>query len=195
MTVLSDSYMGIFLPSDLQERITTFMAGRMNFPFVQKDEVMAAFHLFGKDNGVNGKEEIKTCQDLAKKTAEQLTKDVRLYQNMPNKMDSEFTRQNYTKRSLQIVVESQNSPDVRPREMNKRIAGDPTILSDCYAQHLAYYKQEFCFELFGPFSKNDLPASLKNRLDRRMVLLTFNARSPQFKRPLLPFFNWLNRTA
>jgi hypothetical protein len=104
-------------------------------------------------------------------------------------MDVRFTRENYTKRSLQIVVDSGAQADV-----DRRVAGDPTILSDCFAQHIAYHKQEFFFELFQPFKADQIPAALKGRLEGRLLLLGFNVKDRQslpFKSSLQPFFEWM----
>jgi len=180
--------MGIFMPQDISHRIKAFMAAKADFPFVKSDETMAAFYIFGKDYGVP-EPEVKSATDIAKRTVEQVAKDVRLYSAMPQKMDSRFTRENYTKRSLQIVVDSGISED-----MDSRVAGDPTILSDCFAQHIAYHKQGYFFELFQPFKAEQLPAVLKIRLEGRMLLLGFNAKdrkSLPFNSSLEPFFGWM----
>ena len=189
MPVVSDSYMGIFMPADVPFRIKQFMAGRVDFPFIKKEETVGAFYMFGKDHGVAGEHEIKAATDIAKRTVEQAAKDIRLYSATPQKMDSGFTRENYTKRSLQIVVDSGMQADV-----DKRVAGDPAILSDCSAQHIAYHRQGFFFELFQPFRAEQLPAALKTRLEGRMLLLGFNAKDRQslpFKSTLQPFFEWM----
>jgi hypothetical protein len=169
--------MGIFLPPDISFRIKQFMAAKMDFPLLKKNEILAVFYLFGKDDKVIGESEINAASDLANIT-------------MPQKMDSRFTRENYTKRSLQIVVDSGGwQPDV-----DKRVAGDPTILSDCFAQHVAYYRQDFFFELFQPFKAEQLPQDLEGKLEGRMLLLGFNVKNSQllpFKGPLSAFFQWM----
>ena len=180
--------MGIFIPPDISFRIKQFMAAKVDFPFIKKDETMAAFYLFGKDYGVQ-ESEVKAATDIAKRTVEQVARDIRLYAATPQKMDARFTRENYTKRSLQIVVDSGVQTDV-----DKRVAGDPVILSDCFAQHIACHGQEFFFELFQPFRADQVPAPLKGRLEGRMLLLGFNAKDRQslpFKSSLQPFFDWM----
>jgi hypothetical protein len=180
--------MGIFMPPDISFRIKQFMAAKVDFPFIKKDEMIGAFYLFGKDHGVP-ESEVKAATDIAKRTVEQVARDIRLYTATPQKMDARFTRENYTKRSLQIVVDTGAQPDV-----DRRVAGDPAILSDCFAQHIAYHRQEFFFELFQPFKADQLPAALKSRLDGRMLLLGFNAKNRQslpFKSSLQPFFEWM----
>ena len=189
MPVFSDSYMGIFMPPDISFRIKHFMAASLDFPFIKKDELMGAFYLFGKDHGVGGEAEAKAATDIAGRAVEQVARDIRLYTSTPQKMDAKFTRENYTKRSLQIVVDSGVQDDV-----NKRVVSDPTILSDCFAQHVACHGQGFFFELFQPFRREQLPASLMNKLEGRMLLLGFNVRDRQslpFKSSLEPFFGWM----
>jgi hypothetical protein len=182
--------MGIFIPSDISARIKQFMASKMDFPLLGKDELLAVFYLFGKDYKVIGESEVSAANDLAKRTVEQVARDIRVYITMPQKMDARFTRENYTKRSLQIVVDSGGwQPDV-----DRRVAGDPTILSDCFAQHVAYYRQGFSFELFPPLKAEQLPKALENKLEGRMILLGFNVKNVQslpFKSPLHEFFQWM----
>jgi hypothetical protein len=182
--------MGIFMPPDISFRIKQFMAAKVDFPFIRKDETIGAFYLFGKDYGVP-ESEVKAATDIAKRTVEQMARDIRLYTAMPQKMDAKFTRENYTKRSLQIVVDTGAQPDV-----DSRVAGDPAILSDCFAQHIAYHRQEFFFELFQPFKTDQIPATLKGRLEGRMLLLGFNAKDRQslpFKSSLQPFFERMSK--
>jgi hypothetical protein len=181
--------MGIFLPPDISLRIKQFMAAKVDFPFIKKHDLLAAFYLFGKDYEVIGESEVKAANDLAKRIVEQVARDIRIYSAMPQKMDARFTRENYTKRSLQIIVDSGGQPDV-----DRRVAGDPTILSDCFAQHVAYHSQDFFFELFQPFIAEQLPPALKNKLEGRMLLLGFNVKNRQllpFKSSLEPFFEWM----
>lgn len=181
--------MGIFMPPDITFRIKQFMAAKVDFPFIEKNEMIAAFYLLGKEHGIAGEAEIKAATDIARRTVEQAAKDIRLYTTTPQKMDARFTRENYTKRSLQIVVDSGAQADV-----DKRVAGDPAILSDCFAQHVAYHKQGFFFELFQPFRVDQVPPTLKSKLEGRMLLLGFNVKERQslpFKSSLQPFFEWM----
>ncbi len=183
--------MGIFLPPDISVRIKQFMAAKMDFPFLGKDELLAVFYLFGKDYEVVGESEVNAASDLAKRTVEQVASDIRVYISMPQKMDARFTRENYTKRSLQIVVDSGGG---RQPDVDRRVVGDPLILSDCFAQHVAYYRQDFFFELFPPLNAEQLPPALENKLEGRMLLLGFNIKNMQslpFKSSLHAFFEWM----
>jgi hypothetical protein len=188
LPVIADSYMSIFIPADISHRIRMFMAAKADFPFIKEDEIMAAFYLFGKNYGAE--DEIDAATDIAKRTVEQMAKDIRLHTSRPQKIGTRFMLENYMKRSLQIVVDSGGDQ----LDIDKRVAGDPTILSDCYAQHVAYYKQSYFFELFQPFKAEQLPAALQDKLKGRMLLLGFNVKNRQslpFKSPLEPFFKWI----
>lgn len=178
------------MPEDITQRISLFISGKLDFPFVKGDEIMAAFYLFGREYRVHTSE-VPDVEGMAKKSVEQVAKDVRLYTSMPKRMDPNFTRENYTKRSLQIAIDNKASDDIE-----SRVAGDPAILSDCFAQHIAYHQQGYYFELFQPFKAAQLPAALQRRLEGRMLLLGFNSRNREslpFRNPLTPFFDWMLR--
>jgi hypothetical protein len=191
--------MGMFLPEDISQRITLFIGGKLEFPFIKKEELMGTFFIFGKNNGLYGEEEIMAATDLGKRTVAHLTKTVRMFHNSPNKMDSNFTRENYTNRVLQISIElrdnSRNSP-FSLSQMNKRIAGDPNILIDCFAQHIACHQQDQFFEIFQPLREYHLPVSLRRKLEGRMILLGFNVRGSSalpYESTLAAFFMWMKK--
>jgi hypothetical protein len=191
--------MGMFLPEDISQRITLFIGGKLEFPFIKKEELMGTFFIFVKNNGLYGEEEILAANDLGKRTVAHLTKTVRMFHNSPNKMDSNFTRENYTKRVLQISIElrdnTTNSP-VSLSQMNKRIAGDPNILIDCFAQHIACHQQDQFFEIFQPLREYHLPVSLRRKLEGRMILLGFNVRGSSalpYESTLAAFFMWMKK--
>ncbi|HYZ96240.1 MAG TPA: hypothetical protein VE524_06530, partial [Nitrososphaeraceae archaeon] len=52
MVVVTDSYMGIFTPVDIDYRITRFLEKKIEFPFIKKDEIIGIFYLFGRNNKV-----------------------------------------------------------------------------------------------------------------------------------------------
>lgn len=193
MPVALDSYMGMFLPGDIQKRITRFLAGDVDFPYIPKEETIGTFFMFGKEFGVRDDSEVNEAKDLAKRTVEQAAKEVRMYVANPGRLDPAFTRENYTKRMLQIAVDTRG---MNQEEMNRRIAGDPTILLDCFAQHVAQFKQDFYFEIFGPLESALVPESLHKKLEGRMLLLGYNTKSRKelpFPGPLEPFFSWLSK--
>jgi hypothetical protein len=80
--------------------------------------------------------------------------------------------------------------------MNKRIAGDPNILIDCFAQHIACHQQDQFFEIFQPLRGYHLPVSLRRKLEGRMILLGFNVRGSSalpYESTLAAFFMWMKK--
>jgi hypothetical protein len=191
--------MGMFLPEDISQRITLFIGGKLEFPFIKKEELMGTFFIFGKNNGLYEEEEILAANDLGKRTIAHLTKTVRMFHNSPNKMDSNFTRENYTKRVLQISIELRDNRTNSPfslSQMNTRIGGDPNILIDCFAQHIACHQQDQFFEIFQPLREYHLPVSLRRKLEGRMILLGFNVRGSDalpYGSTLAAFFMWMKK--
>ena len=195
--IISDSYMGIFLPRDFSNRVLNFINGKSNLPFTQKDEIIASFYIFGKDHKVKGELEITNVKDIARKTMEQVARQVRIYANNPISMNQESLRENFNKRSMQILIDSNNKNSNKKInfDITKRISGDPTILSECYAWHLAYYKQDFFFKLFNPLRGTNLPPDLAEQLEGRMLMLGFNVKNSAkltYDDPMKPFLQWLN---
>lgn len=195
--IISDSYMGIFIPRDFSNRVLDFINGKTNLPFTQKDEIIATFYIFGKDHKVNGELEITNVKDIARKTMEQIARQVRIYANNPLSMHQESLRENFNKRSMQILIDSNNKNSNKKINFDttKRISRDPTILSECYAWHLAYYKQDYFFKLFNPLRGTDLPPDLAEQLEGRMLMLGFNVKNSAkltYDDPIIPFLQWLN---
>jgi hypothetical protein len=192
--------MGIFIPRDFSYRVLNFINGKTNLPFTQKDELVASFYIFGKDHRVNGQLEITNVKDIARKTMDQVASQVRIYANNPINMNQEMVRENFNKRSMRILIDSnsKNSNKKVNFDITKRISKDPTILSECYAWHLAYYKQDYFFKLFNPLQGIDLPADLVEQLEGRMLLLGFNVKDSTklpYDDPIIPFLNWLKEWA
>lgn len=189
--------MGIFIPRDFSNRVLDFLNGKTNLPFTQKDEIIASFYIFGKDHKVNGELEITNVKDIARKTMEQIARQVRIYANNPLSMNQESLRENFNKRSMQILIDSNNKNSNKKINIDttKRISRDPTILSECYAWHLAYYKQDYFFKLFNPLRGTDLPPDLAEQLEGRMLMLGFNVKNSAkltYDDPIIPFLQWLN---
>ncbi|MDQ4012996.1 MAG: hypothetical protein M3146_04640 [Thermoproteota archaeon] len=200
MPVVADSYMGMFLPTDLPEKLVSFVSGELDFPLIRRDEIMGAFYLFGKDYGVSGETEVLAVTDLAKRTIEQVGRNVGLFYRTPNKLSSSAIREDVMKRVLQISVELQQKKvdSGNAYKLNHRIVKDPVILSDFFSQHIAYYQQDYFFELFQPFKKTELPFSLRDKLEGRMLLLAYNVKnlkSLPFESSLSPFIQWLEKPA
>ena len=160
---------------------------------------MGAYYLFGKDHGVSGQTEVLAVTDLAKRTIEQVGRNVSLYYRTPNKLNSSAIREDVMKRALQISVEIQQQQKANSGhvyKLNERIVKDPVILSNFFSQHIAYYQQDYFFELFQPFKKTELPFSLRSNLEGRMLLLAFNVKNIEslpFESSLLPFIQWLEK--
>jgi hypothetical protein len=189
--------MGIFLPRDFPNRVLSFINGKNNLPLTEKDEIIASFYIFGKDHKVNGDLEITNVKDIARKTMEQLARQVRVLSSNPTSMNQELLRENFNKRSMQILIDSniQNNNNKISFDITRRISRDPTILSDCYAWHIAYYKQDYFFKLFNPLRGTDLPPGLVDQLEGRMLMLGFNVKNSAnltYEDPIIPFLEWMN---
>jgi len=189
--------MGIFLPRDFPARVLNFINGKDNLPLTQKDEIIATFYIFGKDHKVNGELEITNAKDIARKTMEQLARQVKVLASNPISMNQELLRENFNKRSMQILIDSntKNENTKISSDITRRISRDPTILSDCYAWHIAYYKQDYFFKLFNPLRGTDLPPGLVDQLEGRMLMLGFNVKNSAnltYEDPIIPFLEWMN---
>jgi hypothetical protein len=193
LSVVSDSYMGIFLPSDIKNRIQSFIYKELDFPFIKKNELMGIFYIFGKDNGVKGELDRLIVMDLIKRSISQITQDVRAFYHDANKSNSDYVRENYTRRILQISIEIQHS-NLDKKYVNDRMYFDPTLLSYCFVHHISYYRQDFFFESFQPFKRYQLPPILMNKLEERMLLVGYNVKDKStlpYRSTLEPFFKWL----
>jgi hypothetical protein len=165
--IVIDSHMAMILPDDMAERISDFIAGKRNFPFVDPDELMC--------------------------TASQLGKEIDIYINSSaSKLETEYIRSNYINRELQLAVE-RKSQDVK-----NRISGDPTIISDCFAHHVAYYRQDYFLEIYGPLKDSQLTSDIRSALAQRMVMVCYNRKGVQETRlvhPLIPVYVWFKDQA
>ena len=189
MTIISDSYMRMILPEDISYRLSEFIAGRQNFPFIRNDEPICIFYLYGKKNGVRYDKEYNEVMNLAENTVIKLRRDIETYNDSPkSKMDSQFTRSKFINRELQVTVEEKKSVS------KERILNDPVIISDCFAQHVSYYNQEYFFQLYGPLREYDLINDVRQYLLGRMVMLGFNRKdenSLPFQNAFIPLYVWL----
>ena len=196
MVVITDSFMGIFTPIDISDRIIQFIEKKIEFPFIRENEIVGIFYLFGKDNKVTSELEMLSVRNIAKKTMEQQARNIKIFHEFKeNKLDSEFIREEYNKRILQISIEEHISSS-SSTHLSYRIAGDPTIQSNCFEQHIAYYKQDYFYELFKqPFKNTEIPAHLINKLEKRMLMLCYNVSDSSklpYNNSVYPFFQWLN---
>ncbi|HUG97228.1 MAG TPA: hypothetical protein VMJ94_06770 [Nitrososphaera sp.] len=186
--IVSDSYMAMVLPDDIASRIAEFVAGRRSFPFLGRDELVCMMYLYGKGGGV-GEDEIELVNGFAQRTASQLGQEIDIYSNSSaSKLDSEYVRSKYINRQLQLAIE--NKPD--------RMAGDPAMISDCFAQHVAYYKQDYSFELYGPLKDAELTSDIRHALSGRMVMVCYNKNGAQetgLAHPLIAVYVWFRDQA
>jgi len=141
--------------------------------------------------------EITNVKDIARKTMEQLARQIRVLSSNPTSMNQELVRENFNKRSMQILIDSniKNDNSKISFDITRRISRDPTILSDCYAWHIAYYKQDYFFKLFNPLRGTDLPPGLVGQLEGRMIMLGFNVINSEnltYEDPIIPFLEWMN---
>src|SRR5919109_1075682 len=189
MTIISDSYMRMILPENISYRLDEFIRGRQNFPFIRSDELMCIFYLYGKKNRVRYDKESREVINLAENTIINLQSDIEKYNgSSKSKMDSQFIRSKFVNRELQIIVEE------KKHVSKERIINDPMIISDCFAQHVSYYNQEYFFQLYGPLGEYDLINDVKEYLLGRMVMLGFNRKDEKslpFQSAFIPLYVWI----
>ncbi|UVS68097.1 hypothetical protein [Nitrososphaera viennensis] len=185
VVIVADSHMAMVLPDDISERISAFVAGKRAFPFIEKDELACVMYLYGRSAGVRQESEVAEATGLAQRTAGQMSVEIDGYLNSSaGKLDSEYIRSRYLNRELQLAVEKKNGAG--------RLAGDPAILSDCFAQHVAFYRQDYFFGLYGPLKEGELTADIRGALLGRMVMVCYNRKSEQElgSHPLIPVYVW-----
>ncbi|MDW0153823.1 MAG: hypothetical protein QOK68_04380 [Nitrososphaeraceae archaeon] len=188
-----DLHMTMILPEDISERISSFISGRLDFPFVKKDELISLLYLYGKSNEVLDHPERVLA--IAKKTVETLEKAIEKYRNGPKSFfDSEYLRNNYIRRQLQITVDKNNNKnDKDAPDINKRrIINDPVILSECFLQHVAFYDQKYSFFFYGPLKENELTYDIRSLLSGKIVMLGYNKVQDElpFDHPIIPLYVW-----
>lgn len=187
--IISDSHMAMVLPDDISARISDFVAGKHDFPFIEKDETMCMMYLYGRTGGVKDSD-IEEAAGLAKRTADQMAVDIDRYRNSSRAgLDSEYIRSKFLNRGLQLAVEKKMAGD--------RLAGDPVVLSDCFAQHIAFYRQDYFFGLYGPLKENEITAGIKDALQGRMVMVCYNKKGEKDldTHPLIPVYVWFSDRA
>jgi hypothetical protein len=190
--IVIDSYMAMILPDDIAERISGFIAGKVNFPFVGRDELMCIMYLYGRNSKI-AESEIGEVSSLAQHTASQLGQEIDIYMNSSaSKLETEYIRSKYINRELQLSVER------KPQDIKKRIVGDPAIISDCFMHHVAYYKQDYFLELYGPLKDSQLTLDIRSALANRMVMVCYNRKGiheTRLAHPLIPVYVWFKDQA
>ena len=181
--------MAMVLPDDMAERIAEFIAGKRSFPFVSSDELMCMMYLYGRSGRVSNNE-VEEASKLAERTVAQMGQDIDIYTNSSaGKLDPEYIRSKYINRELQLAVE---------KKAKERITSDPAVISDCFAQHVAYYKQDYFFELYGPLKDSELTSNIRPSLAGRMVMVCYNRKRGQdtgLSHPLIPVYVWFQDQA
>lgn len=184
----------MILPEDISERISAFISGKLDFPYVKKDELIAVLYLYGKNSTIISHPE--NVLTIAKKTVERLEHSIQNYRNGPKSFfDSEFSRNNYIRRQLQITVEKNNiNENHKDRQNidNRRIVTDPVILSECFSQHVAFYYQKYSFFFYGPLKDDELTHDIRNLLSGKIVMLGYNKEQDElpFDHPIIPLYIW-----
>jgi len=184
----------MILPEDISERISAFISGKLDFPYVKKDELIAVLYLYGKNSTIISHPE--NVLTIAKRTVERLEHSIQNYRNGPKSFfDSEFSRNNYIRRQLQITVDKNNineNDKDRPNIDNRRILTDPVILSECFSQHVAFYYQKYSFFFYGPLKDDELTHDIRNLLSGKIVMLGFNKEQDElpFDHPIIPLYIW-----
>ena len=187
-----DLHMTMILPEDISERISSFIAGSLDFPFIKKDELISLLYFYGRNNRiVCHPEKVLT---IAKKTVETLEHSIEKYRNGPKSFfDSEFLRDNYIRRQLQITVDiDDNKNDKNTPNINRRIINDPVILSECFSQHVSFFDQKYSFFIYGPLKENELTRDILNLLSGKIVMLGYNKEQDKlpFDHPIIPLYVW-----
>lgn len=140
-----DLHMTMIFPEDISNRISAFMEGSLDFPFIRNDELVSLLYLYGRNNAVLPDPDKVLA--IAKKTIETLEHSIEKYKNAPKSMfDSEFVRDNYIRRQLQITVDrNKNNSKVVSETNDKSIINDAVIISECFSQHVSFYDQKYSF--------------------------------------------------
>jgi hypothetical protein len=189
---LFDLHMAMIFPEDISNRISSFMEGSLDFPFIRKGELISLLYLYGRNNAVLPDPDKVLA--IAKKTIETLENSIEKYKNAPTSMfDSEFVRDNYIRRQLQITVDkNKNNSKVVSETNDKSIINDPVIISECFSQHVSFYNQKYSFFFYGPLKENELIRDLRSILSGRIVMLGYNKQQDDlpFVHPIIPLYVW-----
>jgi hypothetical protein len=184
--------MTMILPEDISERISSFISRSLDFPFIKRNELISLLYLYGRNIKIVSHPD--NVLAIAKKTVETLEQSIEKYRKGPKSFfDSEFLRNNYVRRQLQITVDKDdNKSDKTTPNFNRRIINDPVILSECFSQHVAFYDQKFSFFMYGPLKENELTHDIRNLLTGKIVMLGYNKEQDKlpFDHPIIPLYVW-----
>jgi len=187
-----DLHMTMILPEDISDRISLFMSGSRDFPFIGTDELTSILYLYGKNCDVLPHPDKVLA--IAKNTVGKLEQSIEKYNKSPkSSFDSDFLRDKYIRRQLQITVDdNKNNEKHIPDTHNRRIINDPLILSECFSQHIAFYGQKYSFFFYGPLKDSELTHDLRNILSGRITMVGYNRKENElpFDHPILPLYVW-----
>jgi hypothetical protein len=185
MSVVSDCYMNMILPEDISLRIRNFVMGEQDFPYIKESELACILYVYGKYHKVKTEWGVKEAVDIAERTAANFAKEIEYYNNSMTRFDSEVIKSKYIRRELQILQDHHNS---KPQIWN-----DPTILSDSFARHISFYRQEYFFQVYGPLKDSELLMDIREDLVDRIVMIGFNRKDESaipFQHPMIPAYIW-----
>ena len=100
-----------------------------------------------------------------------IIKEIEYYNNSKARFDAEFIKSKYIRRELQMVQEQHVS---KPQIWN-----DPTVLTDSFARHVSFHRQEYFFQVFGPLKESELLTELGRISVNRIVMVAFNRRDQE----------------
>ena len=175
--------MGLLFPEDLPERIKAFLAGERDFPYISAHEIIGLFYIFGNQKENSGLATAQILQ-ICSKTVRDFGKGISQYR-MDISIDSNFTRNRYLKRQLQITAE------MKGRSTSERLYKDPIIVTDSIIQHVSFHNEKYFFQVYGPLKEHEIVRDLHTSLLGRVVMVGFNRedeKSIPFAHPLIPLF-------
>lgn len=191
LTAFANSYMGLLFPEDLPERIKAFLAGKRDFPYISKEEIIGFFYIFGKQKAISSVG-IETAQilQLCGKIVRDFDRAIAQYKTNVFSTDSNFTRSKYLKRQLQITVE------MKEKSTSEKLYKDPIIITDSIIQHISFHNEKYFFQVYGPLKEQEVVRNLHISLLGRVVMVGFNRegeKSIPFAHPLIPLFTHLRQ--
>ena len=185
-----DLHMTMIFPEDISYRISSFMAGSLDFPFIRKDEL---YHFYIYTEEITQYFLIRQSSCSCKQTIETLEHSIEKYKNGPSPYLTQNLSVIITRRQLQITVDKNKNHNKVVSEINdKAIINDPVILSECFSQHVSFYNQKYSFFFYGPLKDNELIHDLRSLLSGRIVMLGYNKEQDElpFEHPIIPLYVW-----
>ena len=102
--------MAFILPEDISDRISLFMEGSYDFPFILEHELMSILFLYGWEDPVITESQLRLIEDIATRTVMKIGNQVKKYQsNTRNLLVNDFVRSGYINRQLQLAIEERQN--------------------------------------------------------------------------------------